>query len=59
MPGLHVQDRKKNLFKMMLETAVLNSYFLFNGELFKQIDGVGMGLPLGPTFAKIDHLPGL
>ena len=37
----------------MLETAVLNSYFLFNKELYQQTDGVGMGLPLGPTFANI------
>ena len=43
----------KNLFKMMLETAVLNSFFLFDGQLYKQTDGVGMGLPLGPTFANI------
>ena len=37
----------------MLETAVLNSFFLFNDDLYQQIDGVGMGLPLGPTFANI------
>ena len=37
----------------MLETAVLNSYFLFNGEMYKQTDGVGVVLPLGPTFANI------
>lgn len=37
----------------MLETAVLNSYFLFDEKLYKQTDGVGMGLPLGPTFANI------
>ena len=33
--------------------AVLNSYFIFNNLLYKQVDGVGMGLPLGPTFANI------
>ena len=27
--------------------------FIFNGELYKQIDGVAMGSPLGPTFANI------
>ena len=43
----------ENLFKSMLETAVLNSYFLFHKELHQQTDGVGMGLPLGPTFANI------
>jgi hypothetical protein len=40
-------------FKKLLEHAVLNSFFLFNGVLYKQIDGVGMGLPLGPTFANL------
>ncbi|KAF2344598.1 Reverse transcriptase domain, partial [Trinorchestia longiramus] len=25
----------------------------FNGKFYKQIEGLGMGLPLGPTFANI------
>ena len=29
------------------------SLVLFNGEYYKQIDGVAMGSPLGPTFANI------
>ena len=40
-------------FRSLLEVAVLNSYFIFNNLLYKQVDGVGMGLPLGPTFANI------
>ena len=43
----------KNLFKNLLEISVLNSFFIFNGKLYKQIEGLGMGLPLGPTFANI------
>ena len=43
----------KGIFRSMLELSVLNSYFLFDGVLFQQRDGVGMGLPLGPTFANI------
>ena len=27
--------------------------FVFNDRFYKQIDGLGMGLPLGPTFANI------
>ena len=27
--------------------------FLFNDVLYKQVKGLGMGLPLGPTFANI------
>ena len=41
------------LFKTLLEHAVLISFFVFNGELFQQTEGLGMGLPLGPTFANI------
>ena len=37
----------------MLELAVTNSFFIFNKVLYQQLDGVGMGLPLGPTFANI------
>ena len=43
----------KNLFKQFLEMSVLNSFFLFNGILYRQKEGLGMGLPLGPTFANI------
>ena len=42
----------KNCFKSLLEMSVLSSYFIFDQKLFKQIYGVGMGLPLGPTFAN-------
>ena len=41
------------LFKSLLELSVLNSIFIFAGKFYKQIDGLGMGLPLGPTFANI------
>ena len=43
----------RSLFKLFLEMCVTNSFFIFNGELFKQTDGLGMGLPLAPTFANI------
>ena len=29
------------------------TFFLFNGVLYQQIDGVAMGSPLGPLFANI------
>ena len=41
------------IFKEFLRLAVQSSFFLFNGRLYKQIEGLGMGLPLGPTFANI------
>ena len=43
----------RSFFKQFLEMCVTNSFFIFNGELFRQRDGLGMGLPLAPTFANI------
>ena len=43
----------KETFRKLLELATLDSYFLFNGELYHQIDGVAMGSPLGPTLANV------
>ena len=40
-------------FRSLLELAVMNSYFIFNDKFYRQKEGVGMGLPLGPTFANI------
>ena len=40
-------------FHKFLEISVKNSYFIFNSELYEQIDGVAMGSPLGPILANI------
>ncbi|KAG1698807.1 hypothetical protein GQR58_005637 [Nymphon striatum] len=42
-----------SLFRRLLELATLNSFFLFNRKLFRQTEGLGMGLPLGPTMVNI------
>jgi hypothetical protein len=42
-----------DLFKELLRLAVLNTLFIFNDVLYQQTEGLGMGLPLGPTFANI------
>jgi hypothetical protein len=52
-PTSTILGLSKQFFKTLLELAVLNSYFLFDGKYFQQTDGLGMGLPLGPTFANI------
>ena len=39
-------------FKELLSLATKNSYFIFNRQLYKQVDGVAMGSPLGPTLAN-------
>ena len=42
---------KRDLFKL-LETATSESSFIFDYLLYKQIDRVAMGSPLGPTLAN-------
>ena len=49
----HVLDMTSNYFRSLLELSVTNSFFIFNDKFYRQTDGVGMGLPLGPTFANI------
>ena len=39
-------------FTELLSLATKESYFIFNGQLYKQVDGVAMGSPLGPTLAN-------
>ena len=39
-------------FKKLLSLATTESMFLFNDKYYKQIDGVAMGSPLGPTLAN-------
>ena len=42
-----------SLFKTLLELSVKGCFFMFDSKYYKQLDGLGMGLPLGPTFANI------
>ena len=39
-------------FRRLLELATFDNYFLFNGTIYNQVDGVAMGSPLGPTLAN-------
>ena len=48
-----VNGLNKNQFRNLLELATKDIMFYFNGKLYKQIDGVAMGSPLGPTLANI------
>ena len=43
----------KLLFKRLLINVTKKSMFSFNGHLYKQIDGCGMGNPLSPVLANI------
>ena len=39
-------------FEKLLRAALQNNIFNFEGKMYKQIDGVAMGSPLGPTLAN-------
>ena len=43
----------KSDFRELLNLAVKDSLFLFNGKYYIQLDGVAMGSPLGPTLANV------
>ena len=43
----------KKEMKELLHLCTENLHFIFNGEIFIQIDGVTMGSPLGPILANI------
>ena len=47
-----VESLSKTEFKELLSLATKNSHFIFDGTLYKQIDGVAMGSPLGPTLGN-------
>ena len=52
---LEYKDCKFNRtqFRKLLSFAVKDTHFVFNGQLFDQIDGVAMRSPLGPSLANI------
>ena len=48
-----VHNLNKDYFKCLLTLATKESDFLFDGELYQQVDRVAMESPLGPTLANI------
>ena len=48
-----VSGMTKCQFRSLLELATKESFILFNGSYYQQIDGVAMGSPLGPTLANV------
>ena len=47
-----VEGLSKIEFKELSSLAIKESYFIFNGQLYKQVDGVAMSSLLGPTLAN-------
>ena len=39
-------------FEKLLRLATKESFFIFDKTFYKQLDGVAMGSPLGPTLAN-------
>jgi hypothetical protein len=39
--------------KLLLEIATVKTHFIFNDNLYCQIEGIAMGSPLRPVFADI------
>ena len=47
-----VNSLDKDNFEKFLKTALSNNYFLFDGQVYQQIDSVSMGSSLGPSLAN-------
>ena len=52
-PDLIYHNFNRTNFKKLIELAVLDTAFIFNGNAFKQVEGICMGSPLGPCLANI------
>ena len=48
-----VEGMTREEFKKLLELATSYTLILFNGEYYKQVDGVSMGSPLYPILADV------
>ena len=44
---------KKEEFRVLLELCTKHMHFSYNGSIYRQVDGVAMGSPLGPVLANI------
>ena len=44
---------KRNELKLLLELCTKEMHFTFNEKIYKQVDGVCMGSPLGPVLANV------
>ena len=48
-----VEGLTKSQLRDLLYLVTKDSFRLFNGQYYSQVDGVAMGSPLGPTLANI------
>ena len=48
-----VNGLSKIQFKKLLEMSTKETHFMFNGNVYDQVDGVAMGSPLAPVLANL------
>ena len=48
-----VDNLSRRQFKKLLLIAAKQNHFMFEDKFYDQLDGVGMGSPLGPVLANI------
>ena len=51
--GQNTSKLDETNFRELMKMATTSVEFLFNGEVYRQSDGIAMGSPLGPTLANI------
>ena len=49
----HTGNLTKSSFYNLLKMTMFQSFFIFNGKLYEQCDGIALGSPLGPTLANV------
>ena len=49
----NVNGITKDYFHELLSICMSESLVLFDGKIYKQVDGVAMGSPLNPTLANV------
>ena len=50
---LHVNNLTESSFYKLLKITMFESFFIFDGKLYEQCDGVAMGFSLRPTLANV------
>ena len=52
-PDIPTPSQPEDLIRLMLVKATSDVEFSFNGVMYRQVDGIAMGSPLGPILANI------
>ena len=49
----HVGNLTESSFYSLLKVSMFESFFILDGKIYEQCDGVAMGSPLGSTLANV------